>query len=234
MRVFLIQTLLLFTAYSGFAQTELRFGFTANPLLSWMKPESAEIDKGKMRAGIEYGLISDINFSPNYILSSGITVSVGGGNLNYSAAYADSFLFRFPGDTLFNGETDVRLKLQYINLPLVFKMRTNEIGPLKYYGAFGVIPAFRFKARADAEVNDSLVFDNLNIVKRKNQTDDVFRSTVFNISLHVEAGIEFPFSDRTSLIAGVFYRNGFVNSLKDGDEDKIMLNNLGLRIGVIF
>ena len=62
----------------------------------------------------------------------------------------------------------------------------------------------------------------------------MFHSQVFNLQLHVEAGIEFPFSEKTALVAGVFFRNGFVNIVDDKDEDKVALHNLGLRVGVLF
>lgn len=222
MRNLLIPTIVLVTT-SCFGQVQFRFGLTANPLLSWMKAEESTIEKGKMRGGFEYGFMTDIDFTENYVLATGITVSIAGGNLTYT----DSLL---P----FNGDVDATFKLQYLNLPVVFKMRTNEIGKFKYYGGLGLVPAFRFKARLDAEDDDGVIFDNENIVKNKDQTGGVLESVVFNLSLHVEGGIEFPFSDRTALVAGVFYRNGFVNVLKDTNEDKISLNNLGLRIGVLF
>lgn len=222
MKNLLIPTMVLVTT-SCFGQTQFRFGLTASPLLSWMKAEESAIERGKMRGGFEYGFMTDIDFTENYILATGITVTIAGGNLIYS----DSLL---P----FNGDVEATFKLQYLNLPVVFKMRTNEIGKFKYYGGLGLVPAFRFKARLDANDDDGVIFDNENIVKNKDQTGGVLESLVFNLSLHVEGGIEFPFSEKTALVAGIFYRNGFVNVLKDQNEDKISLNNLGLRIGVIF
>ncbi len=218
------------SAFKTYGQPELQFGLTANPILSWLKAEESQIDKGKIRAGLEYGLMMDINFTDTYILATGITATITGGNL----VYTDSLLVRYPEDSLFFGDVNAKFKLQYVSLPVVLKMRTKEIGKFRYYGGLGLIPSFRFKARVDAKANGAQIFDNDNIVKNKDQTGGVFQSTVFNFSLHVEGGIEFPFSDKTALVAGIFYRNGFVNVLKDDDEDKISLNNLGLRIGVLF
>lgn len=218
--------------FSSSAQTTVQFGLNANPMLSWMKADASEIEKGKMRGAFEFGLKSDINFTENYILSTGISLMLGGGNLDYT----DSILMRlYQNDTArFAGTTNTTFKLQYINIPLIFKMRTNEIGKFRYYGGIGIIPAFRYKARVDAENNGTQIFENENIVKNKDQTDGVFQSTVFNLSLHVEAGMEFPFSEKTALVVGIFYRNGFVNVVEDGDEDKVALHNLGLRLGILF
>lgn len=175
-------------------------------------------------------MITDINFTENYILAAGVTVTIAGANL----VYTDSILMRHPADSLFFGDTHVKFRLQYLNLPLIFKMRTSRIGRFKYYGALGLVPAFRIRARADAEANGIRIFDNHNIIKRKDQTGGVLRSVVFNLCFQAEGGIEFPFSGETALIAGIIYRHGLVNVLKDNNDDKIKLHNLGLRIGVIF
>lgn len=224
--------LLLFVSFSAAGQTTVQFGLNANPMLSWMKADAAEIEKGKMRGAFEFGLQSDINFTENYILSTGISLTLAGGNLDYT----DSMLMRlYRNDTArFAGTTNTTFKLQYITIPLIFKMRTNEIGKFRYYGGLGIVPGFRYKARVDAENSGTQIFENENIVKNKDQTDGVFQSTVFNFSLHVEGGIEFPFNDKTALVVGIFYRNGFVNVVDDGDEDKIALHNLGLRVGILF
>jgi len=230
-KIFVAAALMLATIES-FGQTSVQFGLTANPMLSWMKGEASEIEKGKMRGGFEFGLISDIEFTDNYILATGITMTIAGGNVDYT----DSLLMRlYKNDTArFAGTTNVTFKKNYINIPLAFKMRTDEIGKLRYYGSIGVVPAFRFKGRVDVSNNGKQIYDNDNIVKKKDETDGLFLSNVFNLSLHVEGGIEFPFSDKTALVAGLFYRNGFVNTVEDGDDDKIALHNLGMRIGILF
>src|SRR5687767_11781657 len=87
MRNLLIPTIVLVTT-SCFGQAQFRFGLTANPLLSWMKAEESTIEKGKMRGGFEYGFMTDIDFTENYILATGITVTIAGGNL----VYTDSLL----------------------------------------------------------------------------------------------------------------------------------------------
>lgn len=218
-----------------FGQTSFQFGLTANPMVNWMKPEASEIEKGGVRGGFEFGFMADINFTDNYILATGITMSLNGGNIDYK----DSILMYLhaPDTARFAGTVNTTFKVNYLNLPVVFKMRTNELGnsgKIRCYGGLGVVMAFRYKARVDAENDGNMIFDNENFAKNKDQTGGVFNSNVFNLQLHVEAGIELPFSDKTALVAGVFYRNGFVNVVDDGDEDKIALHNLGLRIGVLF
>lgn len=216
-------------------QTSFQFGLTANPMINWTKPEASELEKGGIRGGFEFGFMADVNFTDNYILATGITMSLNGGKIDYK----DSVLMHLyaPDTARFAGTVNSIFKMNYLNLPVVFKMRTNELGnsgKIRCYGGLGVVMAFRFKARVDAENNGRTIFDNENFAKNKDQTGGVFNSKVFNLQLHVEAGIELPFSDKTALVAGVFFRNGFVNVVDDGDEDKIALHNMGLRIGVLF
>ena len=219
----------MFSNY-GFAEIKLRFGLTASPLISWMKADASEIENGKIRGGVGYGLLLDLNFSENYALSTGTNFSHVGGNQKYT----NSLLFTNTGDSTYISDSEARFKIQYINIPIVFKLKTNEIGYFTYYGSFGIITSFRIKARVDLDVDGTRVFDNDNIIKKKDQTESVFESTFFNISLHVGGGIEYALNDKTALLVGIFYNNGFLNTIKDGDDDKTRIHNVGLTTGILF
>lgn len=226
--VILLITFSLLSSYS-YSQTKLRFGLTASPLISWMKADASEIEKGKIRGGIGYGLLLDIKFSENYVLSTGTSFSHVGGNLTYT----NSLLFLNTGDSTFIPDANARFKLQFIDIPVVFKLRTNEIGYITYYGSFGMIASLRIKARVDMEVAGQEIFTNDNFIKRKDETG-TFESTFFNISLHVGGGIEYALNDKTALLAGAFFNNGFLNTVKDGDDDKTLVNSVGLIVGILF
>lgn len=220
--------LVLFSILSNYClgQIKVRFGLTASPLISWMKADASEIQKNKIRGGIEYGLLLDLNFTKNYALSTGINFSHVGGNVKYT----ESLLFFNTGDSTFIPDTKARFKIQYFNLPIVFKLKTNEIGYITYYGSFGLVTSFRVSARVDIEGTD---FQNENIIKRKDETG-IFQSTFFNVSLYLGGGIEYALNDKTALLVGIFYKNGFMNTVKDGDNDKILIHNIGLKVGILF
>ncbi len=225
----LLPIVLILLSSSVFGQ-QVQFGLTASPLISWMKSESSKVEKGKVRGGVEYGLLIDIAFKKNYILSTGIMADICGGNLNYK----DTLHLKSEGVDTSIANTNARFKLQYLNIPVVFKMRTNDIGKFRYYGGIGVIMAFRVKSNLDLTQGDYTAYDNANIRSAKDDTEGVLVSNVFNLSLHVEAGFEYPFSDKTSLLAGVFYRNGFLNVVSDNNDDSVFMNYIALRIGVLF
>lgn len=207
------------------AYQRLRLGLTVSPMLSWTKDQSKSIDRGKVRGGVEYGLLLEYFFMPNYGLSTGLTVKYDGGNL----VYKDSL-----NSLLFGGThtTDARFKFQYLTLPISLKLKTNQIGYFTYYGEVGLEPGFCVEGRVDAEQDDKVIYDGENFLKRHNST--VFRSTIFDIGLHGGAGFEYGFSEHTSLLVGVYYNNGFINVVKDGDSEKITVNNVVLRVGVLF
>ncbi|GIV34752.1 MAG: hypothetical protein KatS3mg031_2287 [Chitinophagales bacterium] len=222
--------LVLILVASSLQGQEVQFGLSGNPLISWMKSESGKVDKGKVRAGIEYGLAVDVIFKKNYILSTGITADLCGGNLIYNDSLP---VPTASGDSLIYG-ANARFKLQYVNIPVIFKMRTNEIGRFRYYGGLGLVPAFRVKSNMDLTEGGTTYYDNANIRKVKDDTNGLLVSNIFNLSMHVEAGLEYPFSDNTALRAGVFYRNGFLNVISDNNDDSIVLNYFAIAIGVLF
>lgn len=189
------------------------FGLTASPLISWMKADNAAISKGKVRAGLEYGLLMDINFTQNYAIGTGTTIIMEGGNLGFGGA-------------------TTTFKLQYFQLPVVMKLRTNQIGYITYFGQFGILPAFRIRARVDVDLPGSADIENENIIKDNNAINAT--SNFFNLSLQVGGGIEWNFAGNTALVLGIIYNNGFVNQLDDTDDDKVLINSLLLRAAVNF
>lgn len=213
--------LLLFVSTGIQAGTgqKVSIGLMANPLVSWMRIDNGDIEREKAKFGVEYGVLTDINFTENYALSTGVSMMLSGGTINYMNGSLDSL------------DTSVKLNLQYINIPLYLKLKTNEIGYITYYGEFGIINQFRIKSRADSE-QGGIKEESVNIGKKDN--DIGIRAQPYTMGLHIGGGIEYSVSTRTRIQAGVFYNNGFVNIIQDRDDDKIYLNNFGIRAAVIF
>ena len=197
---------------------DLRFGLTASPNVGWYKIDNTSISEQGPKIGVSYGVMVDflIGASERYAFSTGLFISHTGSQRSYN--YVESI----PNfDTLFND------KLQYIELPVTLRLRTNEIGYLTYYGQFGFVPGIKIRGRGDIEYlgpattteADNVKLDNINL---------------FNAALYVGGGIEYSLSGNTALIAGLFFNNGFTNIVNDKDGDKISLNRLGLTVGILF
>lgn len=213
--------MLIAVFFSLFAVAQkVRIGLSASPMLTWTKPDKA-FDKGKIRAGFEYGLITDfaLNDEGNYSISTGVYMSLAGGNIEGPL------------------NTSAKIKLQYLSLPLLLKLKTDKFSD-KYavYGTFGTLSSFRIKSSADVEAG-VLKYEGVNISKKVYSEDNPtsIKSNFFNVSLQVGAGLEYYITERTSFVTGIFFNHGFIPVVKeDVSGSRAVLNNLGLRLGIMF
>lgn len=130
-------------------------------------------------------------------------------------------------------------QLRYVAIPLMLKMRTNEIGHLRYYAEFGYSSGFLVRSKADVSL-DKLQLSNVNI----NEPDDEDKFEIntqkysdkvspYRGSLLFGAGIQYNMFGSSMLIAGLRYDNGFTSFTKD-DRWSSTLSNVALNIGVLF
>lgn len=105
--------------------TKLSTLVKATPTISWLRVDAEGLSNDGIRIGFTYGLVTEFKFSSNYAFATGIDVSYRGGKFKYSL-----------------GDDDVSFtqKLQFLDVPVALKLRTNEIGYMKYYGTFGFLP----------------------------------------------------------------------------------------------
>lgn len=190
---------LIALAFVAVAQTlnaqdsKFDFGLKVSPTLAWMKG-SGELSNNGSRIGFAYGLMADINFTNNYALGTGIDVTYRGGKLK-------------QGDTL-----KIKSVLQYIEIPVTLKLKTNEIGYITYFGKVGFAPGFNIKAAGDFS-----------------------KSEIFplNLALVVGAGAQYSLGGKTALLAGLTFNNGFMDVIK-AKSQKATSNFLSLDLGVMF
>jgi len=210
--------LFVFTQISA-QEKKVALGLGISPTLNWMKTKSEHLSSDGTKIGFKYGLMADINFGENYALATGIFIN------NYGGKYKSG-----EGDTLLN-ELSVDHKIQSVAIPLTLRMRTKEIGYLKYYGQFGFSPQIIINSSAD--VTDGLTGET---VEDKNMKD---RVASFDLALVVGIGIEYNLSGTTNFIIGVSYHNGFIDMLKGTSYDKDIeknasTNQIALNLGVLF
>ncbi len=191
-----------------------RFGLKASPNISWMRPETRDYESQGARMGFSYGAIGDFHLGGNYALSTGLNITYTGGRLSY------------PVD---EGRKERTYKLQYLELPLTVKMRTDEIGYITYYGKFGFGAGANLRATAD----DRLA----NITE---EDVDIKRDTpLMRASLIIGLGIEYSLGGNTALVGGLTFNNGFTNVLQGRNEvsdrkKSAVSNYLEITFGVMF
>lgn len=208
--------LLLLGSINLFAQdaSQVRLGLTAHPNFGFLKVENG---KGNgLSTGFSYGLISDFEFAENYCFATGLTVTTINGTgsiINYAPYHT--------GAT--NADYDVKFKMQYLEIPLSVKLKTDENNDMKWYGQFGLTTDFRIGAKQDVEQGNTTLRDD------EKATDN---TKFFRAGMIIGGGVEYRLSGKTSLLGGLTYNNGLTNIAKK--PHSIKNHYVGINIGVFF
>jgi opacity protein-like surface antigen len=222
MKKIILLLIVISSSLTSFAQTDQKFhlGLKAAPSLAWMKSDTKELKSDGSRLGFIYGLITEFNFGKNYAFASGIEVAYRGGKFKES--------IETPG-LITNTSSDV--KLQYVEIPLTLKFKTNEIGAITYYLQAGVQPGFNIRARADYSID----FQSSGTTKHEDSTDiDIMDSiNAFNLSMIVGGGLEYSLSGNTAFLVGITFSNGLLDVFDDSDA-KASSNYVALQVGILF
>lgn len=212
--------IILFICTSSIIATAqgVRMGLAASPQVSWMKSDAGSISNDGAVMGFNFGLISDFFFAERYSISTGIYINNTGGNL----LYKDSLWFESSdGSSLVPSNSSIRYRLQYLDIPLVFHLESNQIGYFVYHAQFGVTNSIRVGASADIE---NLGYDGVGC------KDEV---AFYNLGYTIGGGIDYYFSKNTALTLGIIYTNGFIDATKE-TKDNASLRSIALRIGILF
>lgn len=223
--VFLVSILVFST--NVFSQG-VRMGLAASPQISWMNSDASSISTNGTQIGFNFGLITDFFFADRYSLSTGLTINNTGGKLKFN----DSLNFE-TNDKIYElgQESEITYKIQYIDVPLSFRMESNQIGYFVYYAQFGVTNHFRVAASADINGNADGLDVSLSGVGCKNEIN------IFNMGYNIGAGTNYYFSKNTAITLGVIYTNGFIDVTNNKDKqvtDNVSLRSVTLKIGVLF
>ncbi|MFM1930821.1 MAG: hypothetical protein RL226_124 [Bacteroidota bacterium] len=195
---------------------KFKMGFQVAPNVSWMQPQDKHFENEGAALRYSFGFMADIMFSKNYAFGTGMSVLVNGGKLSY-----------LQSDRVDSTNVILRRTRDYANryaeIPLTFKLRTNEIGYMTYWMQFGLGLGVNFRSRGDdtrdylyeqATVGNEKVWKTTErptvTEENTNFTDDI---NLFRLSLIIGAGVEYSLSGSTSLMAGVTFNNGFTNAM---------------------
>lgn len=223
MKKILLLIIFIVAYFSVFSQSsKWKIGLRFDPNITWYKPENGIINTGaKMRFG--FGLAVDKMFTDNYAIGTGFNVVRIGGGLKYlQESSAKAAGISDPADTLmFIVDKSRTYDIQFFEIPLTLKLRTNEIGYITYWAQMGLGLGVRIKASADdkndavmKKVSDDYVDDDITRDSEMNDLDIKNHINALRIGFIVAGGIEYNLSGTTSLVAGVGYNNGLNNVLK--------------------
>ncbi|HBS85092.1 MAG: hypothetical protein A2W91_01265 [Bacteroidetes bacterium GWF2_38_335] len=207
--------------------SQVSFSLDAAPQLSWMKSDKSVVESDGAKFGFKFGLNLDFFFNEgkNYAFCTGIKINNMAGALKYNIAdtlllfYHDGALDSLPVGSV------IDYKLQYLEIPLGLKFKTNEIGYITYFAQIGISPLINIGASGNGSHAD-MSFD-------KHKINEEVR--LFGMGYHIGAGMEYSLGGETSFLAGFTYTNGFMDvTSNDQIKDKTILNSVSLNVGIKF
>lgn len=238
-RTFILTFFVLLTIPCFSLTDHIRIGLYTSPGIAWAKPAGNDLAKGKPRFGIDYGFMLEYWFAKNYGLSTGLSGAFDGCNVSGRDA------FELDTAGLKVKSIDEKYGFHYVVIPAYLKMKTNQIkdGKFNIWGQVGIDLQLTVNARATFSdsigTSEKYLIEKENIVRKDNDVTNVisgFRSNFIDVRLGAGAGFEYSFDDKTSLIVGLFYHNGFINNILDHDPKKEpnLMRFMSLRVGVLF
>lgn len=202
-----------------------RFGLKGDISLDWLSPDNEKkYESGGVGLGFDWGLQLEFKLNKNLSVMSGLSLKSSKGSLKYfGTSSADSVYYIINKDQEFVPFDTAQLSIatnevywlqkrsyaiNYVNLPIALKMKTNEIGYLTYFGQFGANIGIKTKARVNDE-SKSLAGTAVNLEKL-DLTDGI---QPVRLGLLVGGGAEYNFSGTTSMFFAIHYNHYFTNTL---------------------
>jgi len=180
-----------------------QFGFKGAVNLGWLTSETDGYKNDGVKIGGSWGFIADVFMMENYSFTTGFDVLYLNGRMNYP----------FMIDSI-NGILDRSYKARYVQLPLMFTMKTNNINEkFRIYGQIGYGLGFLLKAKS----NDEFIPEN---GEKTTSEKNIYNELSFTRSaLILGAGVEIPLYESTYLRAGLTFNNCFINVFKEANKN---------------
>lgn len=219
---------------------KFKIGFKVSPNVGWIKPDTKYITNEGSSLRFVFGLVADIHFTDNYAVGTGLNVFQSGGKLSYYRLTNEEGLEHIS-------LLERNYTLQYAEVPLTLKLRTNEIGYITYWGQFGLGLGVNIRAKSDDEIDyrytrsetdaDAPLYpwEVSSLTSRSIEDEDIKNDiSLFRASLIMGAGIEYNISGTTSILAGITFNNGFTdsllgNGLQKDDRDEVVFEGTGTK-----
>ncbi|MEO6833674.1 MAG: porin family protein [Chitinophagaceae bacterium] len=231
----------------------IRFGVFLAPNISWMKPTAATDDSRNYnvssdgsKLGFTYGLMAEYFFAENYGIVTGIAINSTGGKI--IANRNPPSLVPDPNTVL---TTNFNYRLQYLEIPLALKLRTDDISGFRFFGQLGASLGINIGKKADYNVSytDAAGIAHDTAANKIKLTGGFGMIAPIMFSMNIGIGAEYPLNNKLKAYLGIFFNNGFApdatkpekfDGVKLGygtgtfQDANTRLNNLSLRLGLFF
>lgn len=195
-------------------EKKLDFAFTVSPGMTWMNAGNTGYEGKGVNSNIDYGILVDFRLfgEENYNFSTGVKVN------NIGASLVSPTYYINTSNTVIPAKRDSKYRLNYIDIPLTLRLKTNEIGYNTFYGLFGCEVGFNINAKEK-------YIDSYETTVMAQKEHDISNSVnLIRASLVVGFGLERSISGDTRYRVGISYHNGLTNILKN-DAYAVDANN---------
>ncbi|HEY9114308.1 MAG TPA: porin family protein [Bacteroidales bacterium] len=202
-----------------------QFGFSGGANIGWWATDAENYSNKGIQPGGSWGFVADIFMMEGYSFTTGFNVLYLNGQMEMP--------YKVDGQ---EGNVDRIYKTQYVELPLIFTMKTNEIKEkFRIYGQIGF--GLSFLLRAKGIDTFSPASGGKSTESEKNIYD---KMTFTRESLIIGVGAEVPIHESTYARVGLKFDNAFVNVLKGYNTANSSIKNNGrnslmeLNVAIIF
>jgi len=251
MKKLIFAIIIYFVSLNLFSQNSNKIsgGLYIGTGFSWSASDFKQIEREGTKFNYGIGLTMDANIINNFAFS----LSFGYYQLG------TKFLYKHGGEELIfeNSEIDklkfisANSKIMYnmhnLELPIGFKGKTDEINlanlPFTFFLKASIVPMFNLKSFGNVKgigLRDTVEISEKDY-KKELITENICR---FQLAWQLSGGMEMGISGSTRLLVEIFYTGGIVdidktkvykNNNKDEALDmKVRMNNLGLKVGILF
>ncbi|MGM0531141.1 MAG: porin family protein [Bacteroidota bacterium] len=215
MKKYCILLLFVFMGIKGFTQG-ISFTVFAEPQLGWLSPSSKKLEAAGSMIGFNGGMNFDNFFAENYAFSTGVSIN----NINGRVKYKEpASLEGLDSTYTINNRDVVEYHMQYINIPIGLKFKTIEIGYTRFYAHLGMDANINIKAKAN--------------IPHEENIDAANEIQWYNLGYYIGGGVEYSLGGTTAIVAGLTYKNGFLDITK-AEDNKVTTGNISLRLGILF
>ena len=203
---------------------------------SWISTDSKLVEPTGIKIGYTFGATADFGLTDNFGVTTAIQFANVGGAFKFIHGVYELTASEVEIPKKLNANTQLDLNINYINIPIGLKGKTNEIGYVTYFLKGGVTPMFRSKALADINVTDGIEDPNDLLVN-----DHI---KMINFGWHLGGGIEYSLAGNTRLLLELVYTGGlmdftkvnaFIDELQvDQSNPATRLNDVHLKVGILF
>lgn len=230
---FLPALLIIFGTVGAMAQeTQFSLGFMANPNVGWISAEDLDFDdnidveSSGARMGFTYGVVGEYHFTNNYHLVIGAGHAFTGGSFSGVNNSADQPLPTADDLTVYNGVNYDPVKLQYIHVPILLRLKTNEIGYIRYFGNIGFAFNFGLNGKTSVKLSGTEYMEDgdgepqiVPFADREPSSDLNFNASLLNPYLVVGIGGQYSLGGNSRVHVGIDYNNGLSNIISNKEVE---------------